>query len=168
MQLCKYRRHWLNDLQTSNFFRVLKQGVIPYIIPEPSRKLYKEMKRMALKYPELAQRRDVQLVHASMADITNLHGDTVVAFNYPWAWVKHKADPRGPALLLEPFLCFSGGTYRKHGTRTKRRLAGVSRSGYARNVGVAKILMSQEYTKITNWDYRKVLEQCGPGDMVYL
>lgn len=166
MQLCTYKKHWLNDLQRLNFFRALKQKIIPYIVPESNRQLYKDMRRLALDYPELAQRTDVQLVHASMADITCM--PNVIVFDYPWAWVKHKADPREPAFLLEPYLCFAGGTYAKHGTRTKRRAGGVSQSGYARNVGVANILMSQKYTKITNWDYRKVLEQCGPSDMVYL
>jgi hypothetical protein len=122
---------------------------------------------MKLKYPELAKRRDVQLVHASMAEVTGGLANTLV-FDYPWAWVVHKADAREPAHLLEPYLCFSGGTYAKHGARTKRRVGGVSQSGYAKNVGVANILMYQNYTKITNWDYRKVLEQCGPSDMVYL
>jgi site-specific DNA-adenine methylase len=40
MQLCNYKCHWLNDLQTFDFFKVLKQNIIRYIVPESNRKLY--------------------------------------------------------------------------------------------------------------------------------
>jgi len=77
------------------------------------------------------------------------------------------AHPAQPAPLLEGYLTFSGGSYAQAGRKSDKN-GGVSRKGYERNLVWARWLMLEKRPRLTAWDYRKVLAECGPNDIVYL
>jgi len=79
---------------------------------------------------------------------------------YPWT--SHTA-------MLEAYLCFSGGSWRKAGVRgLSSTRGGVSQNGFEKNVRMACALMTIHPTRITKRDYRWVLNQLGEGDVAYL
>src|SRR5579864_538284 len=89
-QSLDYRRFWLNDLQTYEFLRCLKAGDF-HAVKDDAR-LYPEMKEA-----KADGHRDVEIRYDSNdvgTATTNTH-------------------------LLEPLLCFSGGTYERAGRRGK-------------------------------------------------
>jgi len=138
-QLLDYKHFWLNDLQTHEFLRCLKGGDFHGITDDP--RLYAEMKKA-----KADGQKDVELCYDPEGFTgfrsTNTH-------------------------LLQPYLCFSGGTYEKSGRRGRNR-GGVSVTGFNMACSRAYEILHHTKTRITAWDYRKVLEQCGPSDMVYL
>lgn len=168
MALRGYQRFWINDIQTSGFFKALAQIEVPYLIPELcGRKSYDEMRRWAeakLGHTEF------QVVHADYVDVECLHDHVVLAMNYPWAFLKRQNADKELPNLLEGYLCFSGGNYKGAGYKGNNTKGGVSQAGFYRNVYRVKELLAEwdDSPRITALDYRKVLAQCGPGDMVYL
>lgn len=70
---------------------------------------------------------------------------------------------RNHALLVEPYLCWNGGVYgQSGGTR------GGTRAGFQEKIRVASEILRGTETEITRLDYREVLAQCGPGDVLYI
>lgn len=67
------------------------------------------------------------------------------------------------AFLVEPYLCWNGGAYgQSGGTRRGTQV------GYGEKIRAASEILRRTDTNITRLDYRKVLGQCGDGDVVYL
>jgi site-specific DNA-adenine methylase len=75
-------------------------------------------------------------------------------------------NPVQPAPLLEPYLCFNGGTY-YYNCRRGRVGGGVSKAGYIRKVWLAHAIMQRTKPRLTRWDYREVLSRLRPSDVVY-
>jgi site-specific DNA-adenine methylase len=74
-----------------------------------------------------------------------------------------------PAPLLEPYLTFNGGGYKKAGIRgMNKHKGGKSQEGMISDVKRAHEIMRDTKPLLTRLDYRKVLEQCGSNDIVYL
>ena len=73
---------------------------------------------------------------------------------------------RNRAAMLESYLVFSGGNYvRSAGSRCNK---GASQAGYSKSVRLASEILRGTGTRITRLDYKAVLAECGPGDVVYL
>lgn len=72
-----------------------------------------------------------------------------------------------PAQILEPFLVRDGNRYGKAGVRGEIG-GGVSRATYQRYLKLASEIMMRTRPRITWLDYREVLKECGPDDVVYL
>jgi site-specific DNA-adenine methylase len=75
-------------------------------------------------------------------------------------------SPRQPAPLLEPYLCFNGGTYYDN-CRRGRVGGGVSAAGFIRRVWLAHAIIHRTKPRFSAWDYREVLERLRPTDVVY-
>jgi len=71
-----------------------------------------------------------------------------------------------PAPILAPLLTFSGGGYDEGGYR--KTTGGPNRESYIRTVKLAATILNTTDTRITRLDYRDVLKECGPDDLVYL
>jgi hypothetical protein len=80
-------------------------------------------------------------------------------------WASRTLAP--PAPLLESFLVRDGNKYGKAGVRGEIG-GGVSRATYERYLKVASEIMMRIRPHITWMDYRAVLKECGPADVVYL
>ncbi len=77
------------------------------------------------------------------------------------------------AILLEPYLSFSGGGYFtagcKGGTGRDKNYGGVSASGYERAIHQCHDLMQKTQPRVTNLDWRKLgLEGLSDQDVVFL
>jgi site-specific DNA-adenine methylase len=69
--------------------------------------------------------------------------------------------------VLESYLVRSGNRYGKAGVRGEIG-GGVSRGTYERHLGLASEIMMRTQPRITWVDYREVLRECGPNDVLYL
>lgn len=139
MSLLDYQSYWINDIQTSAFFHQLSGSPI-WAIPKRGRNDPKSLRSSYNKMKEYS---------------------------------RGKVLPDGrrfppkfpPSSLLEPLLTFSGGRYSDAGFRGGG--GGVSSAGFKRKVDAARELMKTHQTRITNWDYRKVLAECTDEDTLF-
>lgn len=70
------------------------------------------------------------------------------------------------AILLEPYLSYSGFGYKHNGARVG--VSGVTSEGYARNLKNAKAILHHTNPSITELDWKDVLHQLGQDDVVFL
>jgi site-specific DNA-adenine methylase len=69
------------------------------------------------------------------------------------------------AILLEPCITYSGGGY-GNGFRGGPKAPTVG--GFCEKLSIAADILREDRPTFTTWDYRYVLDECGPGDFVYL
>jgi len=179
MQLLDYESFWLNDLQTYPFLKALQSsrgffspknlsgtGYLSaswdglsqgWAIPDPNPQVYKWGKHRMAGQVNLC---DLPEEAAAQKDLSK-------GIWAPNGLLLPTKKERSPAPLLESYLCFSGGSYRRSGYRS-RRGGGVSQKGFDRNVRLAHEIMQRTQPRITRLDYRNVLKECGESDVVFL
>jgi hypothetical protein len=72
------------------------------------------------------------------------------------------------AMLMEGYACYQGGDYEGSRQKGDNTYGGVSSEGWRKKCLSANEFLSLHKPRITAWDYKRVLAQCGPNDMVYL
>lgn len=79
---------------------------------------------------------------------------------------EHMAKPDTlEAIVREPWITYSGGGYR-NGCRVGPKAP--TAAGYAENVMLAAKIMKDDRPRITDFDYLKVLAECGKSHFVFL
>jgi hypothetical protein len=168
MSLLNYRRYWINAMGTYDFFDGIGHSGI-YAVPPRDRKLFDRMKR---RMKEPIRKHAIKVLPLDLVRIQELPADLA-----PLGSIKHghvrivhsdaprASNPAHPAPLLEGYVSRDGGTF-----GSMRTGAGITKEGMSRLLGSARVLLEKNWkrTKLTAIDYRDVLVQCRPGDLVYL
>lgn len=166
MTLLDYKRYWINALGTYDFFKELRWiGPAPagvhLTIKNRTKRVYKEAKRETLGSTIDALIPELQTAGAQQIVDLLKRGREI-------STEKELKQPLSP--VKESYLSFQGGTYNSSGLRGTASRGGVSRDGMRRSFQNAGLLLEKNWkrVKLTGLDYREVLEQCKPSDMVYL
>lgn len=85
---------------------------------------------------------------------------------YRQKFYKGNERERLNAILLEPYLSYSGFGYKHNGARVG--VSGVTPEGYARNLKNAKAILHRTNPLITEFDWKDAFKQLRPDDMVFL
>jgi len=178
MSLLRYEQFWLNDILTLPFLNGLKHSRI-YAIPEwrdrplddPQPDVFHRMKNRTAGglWPDVENWREVWSAAYDKARQDGLSEKKAEALAFIAAnGGSGKRYPRGfpPAPLLEGYLCYSGGRFTKQ-ARRGRTGGGVTREGFEKKVRAARKLIERHNPSMTRLDYRKVLKECGPNDVVF-
>ena len=163
-QQLNYRHFWLNDIETYRFlialsaygaYDALGWGTVP---PSNGRLTHDSMKTFTME-------RLIELY-------VRYNPRRKEAFKQVWkqrpdlgAWAANTLA--SPAVRLESFLVRDGNRYEKAGVRGELG-GGVSRATYERYLRLASEIMMRTQPHITWVDYRDVLKECGPDDVVFL
>jgi D12 class N6 adenine-specific DNA methyltransferase len=162
-QLLDYEFFWLNDTSTWQFFCDLRLGMgclnVSWAIPEFSDAEFEKFKALHAEW-EALEKLDWDEIFRGL-DIRDVE-ETFTQMQAEGETVKIDVSPH----VMEPYLCYSGGIYEK-GSRSAGPKA-VSREGYENSVRLASEIMRRTTPRITSLDYKSVLAQCGPDDVVYL
>jgi hypothetical protein len=184
MSLLRYEEFWLNDIQSFPFLDGLKHSRI-YATPEWR---YRSEVRGPDMFVRMKNRnegglrpvgKDWQEVWyvaytaaytAALQEGKSKKKAKKKAESLGWIAANRGTGTRHPrryppAPLLEGYLTYSGGTYTGVGKRGKTG-GGVTREGFAINVRRARELIEEHQPLITRLDYREVLKQCDPDDVV--
>ena len=163
-QLLNYKKFWLNDTQTYRFFIAL----------------WSHGARHSMGIGRVPERNG-RTTHDFMKNYTmEVFLESWVRYNPPrkqmlrQVWKQRpdllkwaRENLASPAPVYEPYLVRSGSRYGKAGVRGEVG-GGVTRAGYERNLLLASDIMMRTCPRITWVDYREVLKECGPTDVVYL
>jgi site-specific DNA-adenine methylase len=155
-QRFRYKQFWLNDTYTFRFLMALSHLDPEWDIPERSPELFEALKGESDKYRKKRER----------IGVSGVSGERY----RPWVspagakgWVFESSPP---PLLLEGYVSYAGGTFdsKARGTHKKN----VSKEGYWEAARLAAEIMRRTKPRITNIDWREVLLELGPEDVVYL
>lgn len=164
VQRLDYKEFWLNDISTYPFLLglsaygamdALGRGTVP---ERNGRSTHDRMRNFTfasflgahVRYNPLRK----QVLRQTWQQRPDLH---------EWA----SKTLAAPAPILEPFLVRDGNRYGKAGVRGEIG-GGVSRATYERYLKLASEIMMRTRPHITWVDYREVLKDCGPDDVVFL
>ena len=163
-QQLDYRRFWLNDMNTYPFLlslysygaeEALGRGAVPERNGSDAHDCMRNFTFEALLENHVrynpVRKHALKLLWTQRPDLREWSSATLVP----------------PALRLEPFLVRDGNRYGKAGVRGEIG-GGVSRATYQLYLKVASEIMMRTRPHITWVDYRQVLQECNPDDVVYL
>lgn len=72
------------------------------------------------------------------------------------------------AMMLEPFLTYSGGGYGMGGFGGNKRMAATTPSGYQQSIRMAQYILKATDAKVTGLDWKQAVKVLGADDFVYL
>jgi site-specific DNA-adenine methylase len=163
-QRLNYERFWLNDIATYPFLLGLSAfsamdalggGVVP---ERNGRAAHDRMRNFTLEALLEKHARYHPIRKQLLRRLWQQRPDL-----YEWA----NKRPASPAPILEPFLVRDGNRYGKAGFRGEIG-GGVSRATFERYLKLAGEIMMRTEPRITWVDYREVLKECGPDDVIFL
>jgi len=160
-QRLDYKEFWLNDTYMYRFFAALQHSMddeMEWMPPDRSQ-VDKEF------YDFLKRKSDKQIDREKSGGGTRygrIYRPTVLADGSK-AW---RVEQYPPLFVIECFLSYSGGTYESgmKGPSEKN----ISNKGFMKSVRLAHEIMQRTEPRLTNCDYKDVLVECGPDDVVYL
>src|SRR5208282_2154988 len=161
-QCLDYKEFWLNDHYMFRFFAALQHSMddgIEWTVPDRhqiDKEFYdflklKAKERSEKENPQLGTSYDRRYRPTTLPDGTK-------------AWA---VEQYPPLFVIECFLSRDGGTY-KTGMRDPDDRKSVSKEGFMKGVRLASEIMKRTKPRITYYDYKHVLLECRPDDVVYL
>jgi site-specific DNA-adenine methylase len=155
-QLLNYKTFWMNDHKSFPFFDALR-GTDP--TPNISDADYQRLTQAAkgqdnsLSYPRMRSAKKRGQWMEWVETCTALSGNPHLR-----ATNVH---------LVEALLCYSGGYYGSSGPKSRGPIPS-HQMAFQRRCSRAGDIMLALKMRVTGWDYRRVLDQLGSTDMVYL
>lgn len=193
MSLLNYRRYWINAVGTYPFFGeiylgnadwVQHRGRLYWLASDKFKDRTKEFyAKSRARTRKAAMQELITFVQAKMAAHPEIDFTQPVVpgtrLNVSWVDILNQTKermaketeeklslPLSPA--IEGYVSRDGGTF--DSTGPKGSGGGITKKGMDRTFRQAGLLLKKNWkrTKLTKLDYRDVLAQCRPGDMVYL
>lgn len=160
-QRLDYKEFWLNDPYMFRFFEALQHSMddgIEWVLPDRSQvdgEFYKLLRQKAEEHvkkekPEWGASYDRIFRSEALPNGTK-------------AWVLEQYPP---LFVIECFLSRDGGTYKK-GMKKPGDRKSVSKEGFMESVRLACKVMNRTKPRVTYYDWKDVLLELGPDDVVY-
>jgi site-specific DNA-adenine methylase len=140
-QRLEYKRFWINDKTMDRFFKALRD--FTNVPPDWGMDTFNRLK-------------EAHMAGKKMAEIPVAVGTN----GEVGAYIEVSTD------VMEQALVFSGNPWKKAGRKTRQKPPDTFR--YQLKYLVTNQIMWRTKPRVTNWDFMKVLDQCGPEDVVYL
>jgi hypothetical protein len=184
MSMLNYRSYWINALGTIDFFREIRfLGPAPvagqYLFKDRTREFYEKSKAETVganRQQLIPQLEQIIAAHPEVDFTQPAVAGGKVSVRQILGWLKEaqakateKHNRQPASLATECYVSRDGGTYNSRGA-SMRTGSGITKQGMSRLFYGAGVLLEKNWkrTKLTAIDYRDVLAQCRPGDMVYL
>jgi site-specific DNA-adenine methylase len=160
-QRLDYAEFWLNDPYMCRFFVALMHSMedaMEWMLPERQNvdnEFYKLLKRRAEE--------SIKKEKSGLGISYDRKYRPAVLSDGSKVWA---VEQYPPLFVIECFLSYSGGTYESGMKGPSQK--NISNKGFMRSVSLAHEIMQRTKPRLTNCDYKDVLVECGPDDVVYL
>jgi len=161
-QRLDYKEFWLNDHYMYRFLEALQHSMhdgMEWTVPEraeTNKEFYDFLKQMAEKRVKKEKPGAPIGMDRRYRPVSLPNGKK--------AWA---VEQYPPLFVIECFLSRDGGTFDSD-MRSPTDTKGVSAKGFMKNIRLAYEIMNRTQPRITYYDYKDVLVECGPDDVVYL
>lgn len=155
-QRLNYKQFWLNDMYTFRFLMALANLDMEWDVPERSPELFDALKAEADRYRKKREQ-------IAISGVSGKKYRPAISKDRKKGWILESSPP---PLMLEGYVSYSGGTFDSKARGANKK--NVSREGFRKAIRLAAEIMRRTEPRITDMDWKHVLIECGPDDVVYL